>query len=216
MNDHVLEQLHQQATSIFQHALEACDIDRAFGRHMRTEGHILTHNLAPGEEPHTINFDKYKRVFVIAFGKASASMLNALMRRIPNGVDVRGVCSCPEKPETRHRHIDYYTGGHPLPNRDSIAAAREALDLLRKAKADTLVLFLISGGGSAMLELPIESGISIEDTTAFHETLVASGATITEVNVVRKFYSAIKGGRLALAAHDSDKISLVIADVPMT
>lgn len=215
MNDHVLEQLHQQATSIFQHALEACDIDRAFGRYMRLEGHVLTHNLALGESPRTINFDNYKRVLVIAFGKASAAMLNALLRRIPNGVDVRGVCSCPQKPENRRRHIEYFTGGHPLPNRDSFAAARQALDLLRKAKKDTLVVFLISGGGSAMLELPIDTGIPLEDTTAFHETLVASGATITQVNIVRKFYSAIKGGRLALAAPDSDKLSLVVADVPL-
>lgn len=215
MNDNVLEQLHHQASSIFEHALAACDIDRAFARHMRLDGHTLTHNLTSGEEPRSLDFDRYKRVFVIAFGKASASMLNALMRRIPPDCDVRGVCSCPERPTTRHRHFNYYTGGHPLPNRDSFAAARDALDLLRKAKKDTLVLYLISGGGSAMLELPIESTISIEDTTAFHETLVASGATITQVNVVRKFYSAIKAGRLALAAPDSDKLSLVIADVPM-
>ena len=215
MNENVFDQLHQQAASIFEHALAACDIDRAFGRHMRLEGHLLTHNITAGESPRVIDFSHYKRVYVIAFGKAAASMLDALMRRIPNGIDVRGVCSCPEKPTTRHRHFNYYLGGHPLPNRDSLAAARDALDLLRKAKKDTLVIYLISGGGSAMLELPIESSISIEDTTAFHETLVASGATITEVNLVRKFYSAIKAGRLALAAPDSHKLSLVIADVPM-
>ena len=215
MNENVLDQLHHHAASIFEHALAACDIDRAFGRHMRLDGHILTHNLNSSEPRRTIDFDRYKRVFVIAFGKASASMLNALMRRIPPGTDVRGVCSSPERPTTRHRHFNYYTGGHPLPNRDSLAAARDALDLLRKARKDTLVIYLISGGGSAMLELPIETSIPIEDTTAFHETLVASGASITQVNVVRKFYSAIKAGRLALAAPDSDKLSLVIADVPM-
>ena len=215
MIENVLEQLHQQATSIFEHALEACDIDRAFSRHMRLDGHVLTHNLFSDEEPRTLDFHHYKRVLVIAFGKASASMLNALMRRIPPGTDVRGICSCPERPANRHRHFDYFTGGHPLPNKESFAAGREALDLLRKAKKDTLVIFLISGGGSAMLEVPIEPGISLEDTTAFHETLVASGATITEVNIVRKFYSAIKAGRLALAAPESDKLSLVIADVPM-
>ncbi len=215
MNEILLDQLHHHAASVFEHALAACDIDRAFGRHMRLDGHILTHNLNSSEPPRSIDFDRYKRVFVIAFGKASASMLNALMRHIPPDCDVRGVCSCPERPSTRHRHFNYYLGGHPLPNRDSFAAARDALDLLRKAKKDTLVIYLISGGGSAMLELPIESTLSIEDTTAFHETLVASGASITQVNVVRKFYSAIKAGRLALAAPDSDKLSLVIADVPM-
>lgn len=216
MNENVLEQLHHQAVSIFEDALAACDIDRAFGRHLRVEGRTLFHNLLiPGDSPQAINLNRYKRVLVIAFGKASATMLDALLRRMPHSMDIRGVCSSPDRPAMRHRHFSYYCGGHPLPNRDSLAAARDALELLRKAKKDTLVIFLISGGGSAMLELPLDKDLSLEDTTAFHETLVASGATITEVNVVRKFFSAVKGGRLAHAAPDSDKLSLVVADVPL-
>lgn len=215
MNENLLDQLHHQAVSIFEDALAACDIDRAFGRHLYLEGQTLYHNPVPGGSPDCIDLNRYKRVLVIAFGKASAAMLDALMRRLPHEMDIRGVCSSPARPATRHRHFSYYQGGHPLPNRDSLAAAREALDLLHKARIDTLVIFLISGGGSAMLEYPLDKNISLEDTTAFHETLVASGATITEVNIVRKFYSAIKAGRLAHAAPNSDKLSLVVADVPL-
>jgi glycerate 2-kinase len=86
---------------------------------------------------------------------------------------------------------------------------------MKHANKDTFVFFLISGGGSAMMELPRDPKISLDDTIAFHETLVASGASITEINTVRKYFSAVKGGRLALAAPDATKLSLLLADVPL-
>ncbi len=148
-------------------------------------------------------------------GKAALSMLDALLARLPEKTRVHGVCSAPQIPKERRRNIRYFAGGHPLPNEDSFAAARAALDLLKHAKADTFIFFLISGGGSAMLELPRDRRINLDDTIAFHETLVASGATITEINTVRKYFSAVKGGRLALAAPRSEKLSLLLADVPL-
>jgi hydroxypyruvate reductase len=118
-------------------------------------------------------------------------------------------------PKKRTWRIRYFEGGHPLPNEDSLEAAREALKLLRRARKNTFVFFLISGGGSAMLDLPLDPRISLDDTIAFHETLVASGATITEINTVRKYFSAVKGGRLAMAAPEAEKLSLLLADVPL-
>lgn len=210
-----LDQLHHQAQSIFEQALAACDIDQAFHRLLRLEGKTL--HVAAGGGHESIHYDlrRYKRLLVIAFGKAAPSMLDALMRKIPDGIDVRGLCAGAEEPKLRYRHIKTFEGGHPLPNRESLAAGEEALSLLRKAKKDTLVIYLISGGGSAMLEAPLDESISLVDTAAFHETLVESGATITEVNTVRKFYSAIKAGRMAEAAPNSDQLSLLLADVPM-
>jgi hydroxypyruvate reductase len=210
-----IDQLQQQALSIFEDALAACDIDRAFDRHLHFEGKTLV--LHPWEtgETRRIALDQYKRLVVIAFGKAGASMLTALMQRMPEGIDVRGLCSSPKPPEIKYRHFKFFAGGHPLPNQDSLAAGEEALHILRKAKKDTFVLYLISGGGSAMLEAPLDTRISIEDIRAFHETLVASGASITEVNAVRRFFSAVKGGRLAKAASSSDKLTLLLADVPL-
>jgi glycerate 2-kinase len=210
-----LDELHTVSRDIFDQALRACDIAQAFDRHLHFEGRTLIRHPAPRVQPITVPFDRYKEVFVLSFGKAALSMLDALLARLPDKTRVRGVCSAPHVPKERRRNIRYFAGGHPLPNEDSCAAARAALDLLKHAKPDTFIFFLISGGGSAMLELPRDRKISLDDTIAFHETLVASGATITEINTVRKYFSAVKGGRLALAAPRSEKLSLLLADVPL-
>ncbi len=210
-----LDQLHTDASAIFAHALQSTDVPAAFGRRLRFEGKSLIFQSPGQDAPATISLDDYKRVLIIAFGKAALTMSNALLDRLPPKLHLRGVCSAPEVPSRRARHLRYYAGGHPLPNAESFKAAREALHLLRRARKDTFVFFLISGGGSSMLELPLDRDISLDDTIAFHETLVASGATITEINTVRKRFSAVKGGRLALAAPEAEKLTLVLADVPL-
>lgn len=210
-----LDQLHADASAIFAHALEACDIPAAFDRHLRFEGKTLIHQSSPHLKPVTIPLDRYKKILIIAFGKAALTMTNALLDRLPPKISFRGVCSSSEVPKRHTWRIRYYAGGHPLPNAESFKAARETLRLLKRARKDTFIFFLISGGGSAMLELPRDPSISLEDTIAFHETLVASGAGITEINTVRKQFSAVKGGRLALAAPEAEKLSLLLADVPL-
>jgi glycerate 2-kinase len=210
-----LDQLHADASAIFIHALKACDIPASFDHHLRFEGKTLIRQSSPLLKPVAIPLDKYKRILIIAFGKAALTMTDALLDRLPPKLHFRGVCSAPEVPAKHTWRIRYYAGGHPLPNPDSFKAAREALRLLKGAHKDTFVFFLISGGGSAMLELPRAPRIALEDTIAFHETLVASGATITEINTVRKQFSAVKGGRLALAAPQAEKLSLLLADVPL-
>src|ERR1019366_6665841 len=118
-------------------------------------------------------------------------------------------------PKKRNWRFRYFEGGHPLPNEESFAAARATLAMLKKAKKDTLIFFLISGGGSAMFDLPLDPQISLEATIAFHDALLASGAPINEINTLRKHFSAVKGGRLAFAAPDAQKISLLLPDVPL-
>jgi hydroxypyruvate reductase len=211
----LLDELHETAAGIFSHALKACDIPQAFDRHLHFEGRTLTLHPSPLLEATSLPLDKYKRVFVISFGKAGLTMLNALLERLPEKSHVRGVCSAPELPKKRNWRIRFFAGGHPLPNEDSFRAAQAALRLLKRAKADTFIFFLISGGGSAMFELPLDKNISLDDTIAFHETLIASGASITEINTVRKYFSAVKGGRLAMAAPDAEKLTLLLADVPL-
>jgi glycerate 2-kinase len=210
-----LEELQAVSRDIFESALAACNIPQAFDRHLHFEGRVLVRQPSPRLPAIAQPLAGFKDYYVIAFGKAALSMLNALLERLPEKKHLRGVCSAPEIPKNRNRRIRYYAGGHPLPNEDSFAAARAALALLKKARKDTFVFFLISGGGSAMLELPRDPAISLDDAIAFHETLVASGATITEVNTVRKYFSAVKGGRLALAAPQAEKLSLLLADVPL-
>lgn len=215
VSDLTLEDLHTTATEIFKGALAACNIESAFDRRIRFEGNVLHRLLPDGGGPEKIDLSAYKRVLVIAMGKAAVPMLDVLLDRMKRRKGLRGICCTNQQPKKRNWRIRYFEGGHPLPNEDSIAAGRAALAMLKKAKKDTLTFFLISGGGSAMFDLPLASDISMEDVMAFHETLIASGAPINEVNTLRKHFSAVKGGRLAMAAPESTKISLLLPDVPL-
>jgi hydroxypyruvate reductase len=215
VGDIALDSLHASAVHIFNAALAGCDIASAFDRRIKVEGTVLHRLIPDGGGPETIDLKDYKRIYVIAIGKAALPMLDTLMERIERRKGLRGVCCCPQLPKKRNWRIRYFEGGHPLPNEDSFLAARAALALLRKAKKDTLVFFLISGGGSALFDLPLDPAISLDDTRAFHEILIGSGAPINEVNTLRKHFSAVKGGRLALAAPEATKVSFLLPDVPL-
>ncbi len=210
-----LASLREDALAIFTGALHACDIEQAFARHLSFEGTRLLRRRSAVLPPVEQSFAGFKRVQVIAFGKAAQPMLESLLSRLPPRLRVDGVCSAPEAPTKRHRHIHYFQGSHPLPNEDSLRAAEAALHLLARAGRDTFVFFLISGGGSSLLELPLDRSIPLEDIRAFYETLVLSGADIAEINTVRKFFSAVKAGRLARAAPEAEKLTLLLADVPL-
>ncbi len=207
--------LRADAVDIFKHALRTCDIEQAFARHFCFKGKVLRRQQSPMLPPVEHSFAEIKRVQVIALGKAAIPMLDSLLARLPEKLRVDGVCSSPEPPAKRHRHIRYYRGGHPLPNEDSLEAAEAALELLRRANRQTFVFFLVSGGGSSAFELPRDRTIPLEDIRAFYETLVLCGADIAEINTVRKYFSAVKGGRLAQAAPDAEKLTLLLADVPL-
>jgi hydroxypyruvate reductase len=213
--DTSLEALHAAATDIFTGALKACNIASAFDRRLRFEGNTLQRLMPDGSGPAAIDLSKYKRIFVIALGKAAGPMLEILLERMKRRIGVRGICCSNQLPLKRSWRFRYFEGGHPVPNEDSFSAARAALDLLRKARKDTLVFFLISGGGSAMFDLPLDPKITLEETIAFHQLLLGSGAPINEINTLRKHFSAVKGGRLAMAAPDAAKVSLLLPDVPL-
>jgi len=215
VSDTPLETLHSAATEIFTGALKACNISSAFDRRLRFDGNTLHRLMPDGSGPSAVDLSAYKRVFVVALGKAAGPMLDTLLDRMKRRKGLRGICCTNQMPLKRNWRIRYFEGGHPLPNEDSFAAARATLALLRKARKDTLIFFLISGGGSAMFDLPLDPQITLEETIAFHKMLVASGAPIHEVNTLRKHFSAVKGGRLAMAAPESTKISLLLPDVPL-
>jgi hydroxypyruvate reductase len=104
--------------------------------------------------------------------------------------------------------------GHPIPDKGSFEAGRAILDLLGSTNRQSLVFFLLSGGGSALVELPLDPSVSLEDMQSLNRVLVTCGASIDEVNAVRKHVSAVKGGRLAVAASAATKLTLAITDVP--
>ena len=215
VSDFALDTLHATATGIFTGAVTACSIESAFDRRIRFEGNVMHRLLPDGSGPATINLASYKRVFVIALGKAAAPMLDTLLSRMKRRKGMVGICCSNQLPVKRNWRFRYFEGGHPLPNEDSCAAARTTLALLKKAKKDTLIFFLISGGGSAMFDFPLDPQITLEDMAGFHQALLASGAPINEINTLRKHFSAVKGGRLAMAAPEAAKVSLLVPDVPL-
>lgn len=205
------------ATEIFLGALEDCSIERAFARVVKVDTVAGARRLTVnGDE--IVRLDQVKRVRVLAVGKAATPMLEALLRSV-NFADceLRGVLIAPKRPERVPQGFTFFAGGHPSPNEASFAGARAALELMRDAAhkpAETLCLFLVSGGGSSMMELPSDSSISLDDTVRFHRALVASGASIVEMNCLRKHFSAVKGGRMAMAAGAAPQLSLLVSDVP--
>ena len=187
----------ENARSIFHHALTSSSIPAAFDRKV----HLPSMGL-----------EQYERIYAVAVGKAALPMLETLRARLPYPL-AGGICCAPVLPVKRIPGVAYYTGGHPLPNEDSFASAQATLQLLQGTTARDFVFFLISGGGSAMFELPLDPHISLEDTRALYQALVGSGATIAEINTVRKHFSAVKGGRLAAAASRAARFSVLVSDV---
>jgi hydroxypyruvate reductase len=215
VSDIALDTLHATATEIYTGALKACNIATAFDRRLRFEGNTLHRLLPDGSGPADIDLSSYKRIYVIAMGKAAGPMLDTLLDRMKRRKGLRGICCYNQLPQHRNWRFRYFEGGHPLPNEDTFAAARATLAMLRKARKDTLIFFLISGGGSAMFDLPLDPKITLDETRAFHQLLLASGAPINEINTLRKHFSAVKGGRLAMAAPEAAKVSLLLPDVPL-
>ncbi len=151
------------------------------------------------------------RVVVIGAGKASAAMARALERHWDGPLEGLVV--------TRYGYavpcdqVEIVEAAHPVPDQAGLDAARRMLDRVGGLGADDLVLCLISGGGSALLPLPLP-GLSLADKQAVNRALLASGASISEMNCVRRHLSAIKGGRLAAACHPAKLVNLLISDVP--
>ncbi len=195
----------QQALRVLQAALEAVDPANAVRSHLSMEGHALR----VGERRYDL--DDYRRVWVVGGGKASGAMAQAVEEllgdRITGGwINVKDGYTAP----TRRIHL--HEAGHPLPDTRGLEGAQRMAELAREAGEEDLVLCLISGGGSALTTLPVE-GVSLDDMQALTKALLGCGATINEVNSVRKHLSQIAGGNLARLAHPATLISIMVSDV---
>ncbi|MEG1116791.1 MAG: glycerate kinase, partial [Janthinobacterium sp.] len=151
------------------------------------------------------------RLIVIGAGKASAAMAHAVERHWPGPLS--GLVVTRYGYAVPCERIEIVEASHPVPDAAGMQAARRMLDLVGNLQADDTVLCLISGGGSSLLALPLD-GITLADKQAMNRALLASGATIGEMNCVRRHLSAIKGGRLAAACHPAQVVTLAISDVP--
>jgi glycerate 2-kinase len=209
-----LTQLRLAAREIFDETLAAVDAGAAVRHTVRLDGVHLVAGAA------TIDIGN-RKIYSVAIGKAAFAMAygleqvlgDALTAGLMSGPQVQSPGQRPEwKLNSRWRQFD---GGHPLPTETSLSAATEAFRLLERANEErALVIFLISGGGSAMLEWPVNDEITLTDLQLANKTLVNCGASISEINSVRRAFSAIKGGRLAMHAPDCDQITLIVSDVP--
>ena len=177
-------------------------------RKLRQEG---TRFLLPDV---SVDVARISRVVVIGIGKAAHVMVTGLVSLLPSATPLEGVVSAPTEPTAPVAGLHYFRSGHPIPNKESMGAAVEILRLLRTCDQHTLVFFLLSGGGSALVELPLDPSLHLKDVQEIHRTLVTCGAPIDAMNTVRRHLSAVKGGRLALAAGAAQKITLAVTDVP--
>jgi hydroxypyruvate reductase len=207
--------LSATAREIFSQALAACSVEKAVAKAIRVDAESLSINgySYPRRELEALR--------IVSVGKPANAMLEALLRQLPNGwdLDIAGVLIAPSAPKLLPPGFHFFAGGHPLPNRNSFEGARAALDLMQSAAESavaqrTLCIFLIGGGSSALMDLPLDDSIDLADAVEFHRILVAGGASIAEINCVRKHFSRVKGGRLAQAAGDALCHSLLISDVP--
>jgi hydroxypyruvate reductase len=149
-------------------------------------------------------------IYSIAIGKAAISMARGLDDALGDKLSAGVIVATSPHQSTRWQS---FTGGHPLPNEDSLAAARAAFTLLDRANDEqATVIFLISGGGSAMIEWPISDDISLADLRAANQDLVSCGARISEINSVRRTFSAVKGGGLARRAPHARIFTLIVSD----
>jgi glycerate 2-kinase len=200
--------LKQLARRIFTETLAAIDIPAVMERKLRPKGTLL--HCADV----SVDLRDFSKIRVVAIGKAAHAMLDGLRSVLPTDLKFEGVSSAPTPPALALPGIRYFVGGHPIPNAESWQAAEAILALLSECDETTLVFFLLSGGGSALVELPLDSRLALEDVQRFYRTLVTCGAPIAAVNTVRKHFSAVKGGRLAEAAARATKITLAVTDVP--
>ena len=158
------------------------------------------------------------RTVVIGAGKAAGAMAQAVESLWPAGAPLSGVVvtryhHVPPRPAGLPERIEVLQASHPVPDAAGLVASQRILSLVQGLTADDLVLCLISGGGSALLTLPVE-GLTLQDKQGINKALLNSGANISEMNCVRKHLSRIKGGRLAAACAPARVVTLAISDVP--
>jgi hydroxypyruvate reductase len=195
------------ALSLFTQVLAGVDVTDAMREAFRVDGS----RLLVGDQ--SITLAHFNRVLIAAIGKAAVPMVEHALATLRPVLPVRGV-AVGVGPWQGPTDVQYVEGGHPVPDARSFAAAHALLQLLGGADAQTLVVFLISGGASAMAEAPLGPSVYLDELFGFYRKLLHSGLPIDKLNAVRKHLSAVKGGRLALACGAATRCTVLLSDVP--
>ena len=194
-----MKQLAQRA---FREALAAVDIGAALEKNLARDGNLLhVSGLA-------IDLRDFDSVLAIAFGKAAFAMAEGFAKILGPEYHPEGIMVVPQAPVRELPGWKTFIGGHPVPNAASFEAGQTILERLCRCDERTLIFFLISGGGSSLVEWPLDPAMNLADFQALNAALVTGGASIEEINALRKHLSATKGGRSSCrgAAVDEDHV----------
>jgi glycerate 2-kinase len=200
--------LKHSALNIFQNTLAAIDIPLSMRRKLSRAGSKIFVNGAP------LDLAAFDQICAVSIGKASVAMARGLAELLSPDFRTDGIVVAPTAGSDLPGSFRAMIAGHPVPNEGSFMAGRAILDLLASTNQHTLFFFLLSGGGSSLVEFPLDESVTLKDMQALNRVLVTCGASIDEINAIRKHLSAVKGGRLAVAAGAATKITLGVTDVP--
>lgn len=197
--------LERAARAIFFETLKAVDLPTLIRQRVR-----LDHGILSFDEK-AYDLSRFGEVILIGIGKASLRMGQALEAILGPRL-TRGLLVTSRREPLRLKS-EIIVAGHPVPDSNSLRAGKRAIDILAACPPDSLVIFLISGGGSSLFELPLSDEITLEDLQELNRILVECGATISEINVIRKRFSAVKGGKLRKWMRAAEAVALFASDV---
>ncbi len=199
----------QDIIEIFQDAFRASRVEQVIEERIRFDGETME------VDGFRYELAKFERRVLISVGKAAEPMLSSFLARSGRSAGCfEGVIVAPDPVTVPSEKFVAFHAGHPSPNAASIQAAEEILRVLRELTERDLAIFLISGGGSSLVEQFLDADTPLEVIAATHKALVESGAPITAINTVRKHLSSVKGGRLAAAAAPAEQLTIAVSDVP--
>jgi hydroxypyruvate reductase len=204
-SDAILSKMRRDVFTIFQDGLQAVEPSGAIQRYCKREKDLLI----LGDRTYDLN--EYDNILVVGAGKATAAMAMAMEDLLKNNLS-KGLICVKYGHTAPLKKIRTIEAGHPIPDANGQSASAEILDMIQKAGDNDLVIVILSGGGSALLPLPVQ-GISLKEKQDASDTLINCGATIHEINAIRKHISRIKGGRLARAAFPAQVATLILSDV---
>mgnify|MGYP002641078043 FL=1 len=210
MENGLMRKIRSDAIKIFKESIRAVNPYNAVKRFVHVDGDRLTVGTEDST-PLEINLADYERIFLVGGGKATAPMAKAVEELLGKRVS-EGMINVKYGFSTDLTYTRITEANHPLPDANGVEGTRKMLDLLNSAGEKDLIFSLISGGGSALLVYPV-GDITLKEIQELTQMLLACGATIHEINCLRKHISAIKGGQMARAAYPATTVNLMLSDV---
>lgn len=197
--------IEDDARLIFHRTLKAVDPKTVIRKKIKLKENTLC------VEKQEIDLSRFKEIVLIGFGKASLKMGEAIEELLGDRIK-KGLLVCDRRRNVKVKS-DVIIARHPVPDANSLEAGRRIVSLVQSCDKNSLIVFLVSGGGSSLVELPATSEIKLEDIRELNRILTGCGASISEINYVRKCISKIKGGRLGFLASRASSVALFISDV---